>query len=389
MSDKLNKHGLGRYISSEVAMKIRKDSGYGCVVCGAIFCQYEHIDPEFHDAFEHDPDKMALLCARHHDDVTHGRMHKDDVWEAKLNPHNLNVGINFSGFYNQRTQARIYIGSNLLGSAAVGKINLGEVVLSLYGKPILWFENSDSKISPINTCAIFYGDGMEPSAYINRNCFIKEKVNYDFNSVSTRVEIRSAPGIIDLILDFPGRRDIAIKKLRMNFLDCEVRIDSKGSVTFKYGNSVLQSTGSNFKSISLGRALQGDMFDGIRYSKISKFVEICLTNKEILSYNGEVMGWLDMDNVIYNKSYNFVGRVSSLDNGLGIVSTYIHEDFANIYKLDSISNTERFMIGYQYNSYPSNEPIWISQGDKASKMIRKETIHDLGYRVFNIDGCYK
>ncbi|HDZ0790542.1 TPA: hypothetical protein RRT77_004528, partial [Klebsiella pneumoniae] len=58
MAGVVNKFGLKRYIPSEIRKRIRIDAGYGCVICGGLFVDYEHIEPEFSKAVEHDPDKM-------------------------------------------------------------------------------------------------------------------------------------------------------------------------------------------------------------------------------------------------------------------------------------------------------------------------------------------
>jgi len=40
-----NKFGLSRTIPEAIKSQIRRDDGYGCVVCGNALYQYEHIDP--------------------------------------------------------------------------------------------------------------------------------------------------------------------------------------------------------------------------------------------------------------------------------------------------------------------------------------------------------
>lgn len=74
-----NKYGLSRYIPEEVKLEIRRRSKFGCVVCRCAFYQYEHINPEFYDAHEHDPDKMCLLCGHCHDKVTRGMLSKKTI----------------------------------------------------------------------------------------------------------------------------------------------------------------------------------------------------------------------------------------------------------------------------------------------------------------------
>ncbi|WP_140145769.1 HNH endonuclease, partial [Vibrio parahaemolyticus] len=78
MSDK-NKHGLSRYIPEDVKRKVRQKCGYGCVVCGTAIVEYEHVDPEFSEAKEHDPDKIVLLCSQCHAKVTRKFLSKESI----------------------------------------------------------------------------------------------------------------------------------------------------------------------------------------------------------------------------------------------------------------------------------------------------------------------
>ena len=71
-----NKHGLDRYINADTRRQIRQNSGFSCVICRAPFCTYEHFDPEFVDAKEHNPDGMCLLCPSCQADTTAGRLSK-------------------------------------------------------------------------------------------------------------------------------------------------------------------------------------------------------------------------------------------------------------------------------------------------------------------------
>jgi hypothetical protein len=91
---KVNKHGLARYIPSDIQRQIRQECGFGCVICGAAFYDYEHIEPEFADAREHNPAAMALLCGGCHARVTRKRLSKASVWAARKNPCCLQQGFN-------------------------------------------------------------------------------------------------------------------------------------------------------------------------------------------------------------------------------------------------------------------------------------------------------
>jgi hypothetical protein len=87
-----NKHGLNRYIPEETKREIRRRSKFGCVVCRSAFYQYEHIIPEYHDADEHNPDNMCLLCGHCHDKVTRGMLSKKTI-QQKYNEIQISTAI--------------------------------------------------------------------------------------------------------------------------------------------------------------------------------------------------------------------------------------------------------------------------------------------------------
>ena len=73
---KKNKYDLNRDIPNLVKRQVRQSCGFGCVICGASIIDYEHVDPIFAEAKEHDPEKITLLCPQHHAKVTRGFLSK-------------------------------------------------------------------------------------------------------------------------------------------------------------------------------------------------------------------------------------------------------------------------------------------------------------------------
>jgi hypothetical protein len=82
MSNLRNRFGLSRHIPEDVKAEVRRKSKQGCVICRALGYDYEHIEPEFADAKKHDPEHICLLCGSHHDEVTRGRLSKEQVRRA-------------------------------------------------------------------------------------------------------------------------------------------------------------------------------------------------------------------------------------------------------------------------------------------------------------------
>jgi hypothetical protein len=90
-----NKHGLKRDIPADVKRIVRKNSGFGCVICGLAFYHYEHFNPEFENATQHIASGITLLCGNHHDAKTRNRISKQTIINAVQNPRSLQDGFSW------------------------------------------------------------------------------------------------------------------------------------------------------------------------------------------------------------------------------------------------------------------------------------------------------
>jgi hypothetical protein len=81
-----NQHGLGRYVPQDVRREIRARCGFGCVICGLAYYDYEHFDPDFKDAKEHNADGMTLLCMQCNQKRARGTLSAETVARANANP---------------------------------------------------------------------------------------------------------------------------------------------------------------------------------------------------------------------------------------------------------------------------------------------------------------
>ena len=96
---RINKHGLKRSdLGMALKRSIRQRSGFGCVVCGNAIGEYEHVDPEFADAKEHDVNGMTFLCIQCHGKVTKGHLSKETVKNWMSQPAALRTGFSFEAF---------------------------------------------------------------------------------------------------------------------------------------------------------------------------------------------------------------------------------------------------------------------------------------------------
>ena len=354
---RVNKHNLKRYIPSEIRAKIRKDSGFGCVICGCVFVDYEHIEPEFSNAKEHNPEKMTLLCIDCHGRVTRRLISKKMVWDAKSNPKALQDGFVHDLLFVNTEEMEIEIGSL--------KSKMTKIILTIYGKPIIWFEPPFIENEPSKLCAIFHNDGSNASSYINRNQFVALTNNQDVKSESTELDIVSVNKKC-LRIDREGDAVLKIIKMEGTYIDTSVFIDNGGALIIKQGGSVYTifncSIENSYSVINIGKIPKA-----IKYKKLNLSMKVSDYAISILNINSSVCGWKIGDE-IFNKDYELVGFLKNND----------------VYNIcdEFIGNLVSGYIVYQDTCYESGEPIYISKNNRALKNISSINGYDLSFRLF-------
>lgn len=363
-----NKYGLKRYIGASIEQQIRKDAGYGCVVCGSLFCDYEHIEPEFHDAKKHDPEKMTMLCEACHGKVTGKRKSKKRVWDAKANP-----------FCKQHGVVREEIEPCFTPTFEIGKsfVHDVEIILTVHGKPLMWLESPDELEEPFKVNAIFHNHKGELIACLNRNQFTSVIGSHDLWGEGTRIEIRPQKGLVGLTLNIEGDKPVRIDRINMSYLGTSIKVDKNGSIQLDRNNTIGKlHVESGYTAISIGQIPTARL-------KVSKdwgvyplpYIAYLIARfgNPINTINGFHIGWL-LGSFIINKAYKVVGY---------------HEDKASftitgehIGELIPQKKDQYLLANYQ-NEYESYEPIWVSASDKATRNIRVDSYVDVTHRVFD------
>lgn len=128
-----------RYIPVGIKRQVRENCGYGCIVCGEIFCQFEHINL-FADVKEHVVDNIVLLCLDHHGRVTNNLMSKEKVREHQLNPYCLQPG--------KKPWSKIFPPTGFKVNFCGTEIS-GFPILSMYNyETLIWFDKSENYKEP-------------------------------------------------------------------------------------------------------------------------------------------------------------------------------------------------------------------------------------------------
>ncbi|GHD21394.1 hypothetical protein GCM10010313_54910 [Streptomyces violarus] len=78
-------------IEAAIKREVRQRCGFGCVVCGKPFYEYDHID-EYSKVREHDPENLTLLCPDHHAEKTRGLRSTAQVRASNADPFNRRMG---------------------------------------------------------------------------------------------------------------------------------------------------------------------------------------------------------------------------------------------------------------------------------------------------------
>jgi len=261
---------------------------------------YEHIEPEFHDAKVHDPDKMTLLCVACHSRVTRKLISKKAIWEAKANPKALQDGFVQDALFVNTDDMEVKIGNSRSKNT--------KTVLTIYGKPIVWFEQPLIRGEPIKLCAIFHDENGKLISYVNRNQFFAYTSNYDVKSESTRLRVDSNAGVsLEIIRE--GGEVLSIPKMRGRYLNAAIMIGSKGELIIEQGGSsfILDS----LQVENCGSAIYlGAPPAIVKYNKICLAIALAKNGRVIplIDHRKNHVGWFFAEE-IFNKKYELVGFV--------------------------------------------------------------------------------
>jgi hypothetical protein len=359
LDNSINKNGLKRYVPAEIRARIRKEAGFGCVICGCVLVDYEHIDPEFHQAKEHDPEKMTLLCISCHGRVTRKIISKKVVWEAKKAPKALQDGYAHDLLFVNTEDMEIKIGSSSSKNT--------KTILTIHGKPIIWFEPPSEDGEPSKLCAIFYGEDGKPISYVNRNQFTALSSNQDVKSESTELSIVSN-GVKCLVMDREGGEILHISKMQGKYLDTSVTIDSQARLILQQGNSTISM--GEFRTENCGSAINlGNTPAKVKFKKLYLALTLARnkSTKAIVNLISEVVGWI-FEHEIFNIRYELVGFVRE-NKVYSIVNEYI-------------GNLIGSYIAHTDSCYEDGEPIYISKANMEFRGRNPHVGYDVSFRLF-------
>lgn len=236
-----NKHGLSRTIPDPIKRQVRQECGFGCVCCGMAISQYEHIDPEYNEATEHDPNKIALLCASCHDKVTRGIWSKDKVKADRANPITFARGFSKDAF-DIGDPFILQIGSSIFH-------NVRTIVRTREGQEWLTIEPPEEPGAPCRLSGKFYDVDGNLLLHIDQNEWICPSTVWDLEVEGPRLCIRQGHRDIVLLLVAEPPHGLKVERLKMNSKGFGVEIDGD-TLTLVNGGMRMSFTGCYFGNVN-------------------------------------------------------------------------------------------------------------------------------------------
>jgi hypothetical protein len=202
-----NKYGLTDTIPSQIKREIRQRCGFGCVNCGNAVYQYEHVDPTFAEAKEHNPDHIVLLCGGCHDRVTREILSKKTIKYRSENPVCKQQGFSFGPFDLGLVEPTIQIGTLRCKSV--------ESLIEIDGESLFSIKRPECEGAPFRINAFLADrDGNEILKIVD-NEWVTTTENWDVEVVGQTITIRKNLGDISLALRTEAPHKLVVERLEM------------------------------------------------------------------------------------------------------------------------------------------------------------------------------
>ncbi len=202
-----NKHKLSRTIPEAAKLQVRKNSGYGCVICGSGIIEYEHVFPEFKDCKEHNPNNITLLCPTCHSKKTRGFLSIEAIEKAMKSPKSKQLGFSMEVLDVGDKPPTIYFAGSVMKYC--------KIPLMVSNIPIIQISDPESIAGPYLLSALFYNRKGELSLKIENNEWFSYTTNWDLEVTAGRIKIKDSINSFSLILKTIGYGEIAVE-----LIDC-------------------------------------------------------------------------------------------------------------------------------------------------------------------------
>lgn len=235
---KLNRHNLPRHIPERVKREVRQRDGFGCIACGSMFYQYDHLGTEFKDAEVHDARNIVLLCGGCHDRKTRGMLSTETLLLHAKSPRCRQTNFSWGPLDIGHEAPEIIIGT-------ISATNC-KSLLTINGKDIFSISRPHIPGGPFNVNATLYDRRGRCVIKIENNEFKTAICSWDVEVIGPRINVRSAPGKFDMVIRAEPPRRLVIERLDMAYKNFSIRSREGHSTVIETGGTLLKAGGYKF-----------------------------------------------------------------------------------------------------------------------------------------------
>lgn len=243
MSEK-NRHGLSRHIPEEIKRLIRQNSKFGCVVpyCREAIYEYEHIDPEFKDALEHNPDNICLVCPKHN---PRNKGKEGEEYVSKDQLKNYYSLIKETEEVPKPKTPDFFSGFTDWPIIKIGKSNFAGIksIINIRGVDIFSFQKNDGRYPfepEIIFSAKFHGPDGKKIFEVEKNEWICETNNFDVEVKNGKFSIwDQSKEVVFKASKLPEKNVIHIEKLNFWYYRCHILLSEENLIVAKYSKDLM------------------------------------------------------------------------------------------------------------------------------------------------------
>lgn len=251
---KINNQGLKRSIDSPIRRMIRQNCGFGCIKCGCAIYEYEHVEPEFKDAYIHDPDCIVLLCGSCHNLVTKGLLSKETIKALAKNPKCKQTGFSFGPFDIGNEPPEILMGTY--------KCKNVRTLISIEGEPIFTVNPPIFNGGPFSLNALMTDLEGNEILRIEQNEWKSNSESWDIEIVGRTITIRKKLGDIILMIRADPPNKLTVVRLKMEYKGVQIFCKEGGNISITNPNgTVLETNGMSVTNYDIGLNIRPNGFD--------------------------------------------------------------------------------------------------------------------------------
>jgi hypothetical protein len=239
-----NKYNLGRYVPTDVREEVRRRCGFGCVICGAAWYDYEHFDPDFKDAKIHRAEGITLLCMQHNQRRARGTLSVESVRAANADPVCLR-----QGFSNETYDFGLDPIEVIFSSVRIFDC---PVTIAINDYPVLSIKAPNVKGQPYLVSASFSDMDGQVTLKIVENVFFVGADNWDVECVGPRIIVKKSKQEVALILKSEPPNRIVVEKIEMEFEGVLIKGDEASLQIAPNGKDFATIEGGEFVSCRVG-----------------------------------------------------------------------------------------------------------------------------------------